>query len=79
MSNYARLKPCRMLGDQELRQFLGKNLMYLPETIFEEDGMFWVEAVNEETDMLAVPLVCLDLSDNQIAELKERKNLPQSF
>lgn len=78
--HYARLKPCRMLGDECLREFFGKSLLYLPETIFEEEGIFWIDALNEKTEIVAVPLVCLDLSERQVEELKSARQLPdQAF
>jgi hypothetical protein len=77
MSHYAKLKPCRMLRDDDLRKLLGQKLWYLPETIFEDEGIFWVEAINEESEMVTVPLVCLELSQRQIQELKENRELPE--
>lgn len=74
--HYAKLKPCRMLGDTELRNLFGKTLQYLPETIFEEEGIFWIDALNEKAEIVVVPLVCLDLSPEQKKELIVRKNIP---
>ncbi len=74
--HYAKLKPCRMLGDGELRDLFGKALQYLPETIFEEEGIFWIDALNKEAEIVVVPLVCLDLSERQVEELKSSRQLP---
>ena len=77
MQHVTRLFPCRMLRDSHLRHLLAKDLVYLPETIFEDEGLFWIDALNEATETVAVPLSCLHLSERQIEELKQTRHLPE--
>ncbi len=74
----AKLLPCRVLSDEFFRALLGKELWYLPETIFEYEGIYWINAINEKTEMVAVPLSCLQLSKKQVEELKESHHLSDS-